>query len=111
MGYVVIAVCFGVAGGLVGKIKGSSFVLWFLISGAVPFLGLFAAIAYRSERDELRRECPNCGSVRKIYDAVCTHCGAELEFPDVALSPERAWKDAPRAAAGAVPERSSPTIR
>jgi hypothetical protein len=111
MGYVVIAVCFGVAGGLVGKIKGSSFLLWFLISGAVPLFGLLAAIAYRSERDELRRECPNCGSVRKIYDAVCTHCGAELEFPHVALSPERASRDTPRAAAGSVSERLGATRR
>lgn len=88
MAYVVIAVCFGVAGGLVGRIKGSSFLVWFLISAAVPFFGLLAAIAYRSEREELRRQCPNCGSVRKIYDALCTRCGTELEFPDVAISPE-----------------------
>ena len=53
--YVVIAICFGLAGGIVGKIKGSSFWLWFLISAAVPVLGLLAAIAYRFERDELRR--------------------------------------------------------
>ena len=33
MAYVVIAICFGLAGGIVGKIKGSSFFLWFLISG------------------------------------------------------------------------------
>ena len=58
MAYIVIAVCFGLAGGIVGKIKGSSFLLWFLISGLVPFFGLLAAIAYRFERDELRRECP-----------------------------------------------------
>ena|ERR1700733_2384526 len=89
MAYVIIAVCFGLAGGYVGKIKGSSFVLWFLISGIVPFFGLMAALAYRFERDELRRACPNCGRVRKLYDAVCTHCGAELDFPDTALAPER----------------------
>ena len=53
MAYVIIAVCFGLAGGVVGKIKGSSFLLWFLISGLVPFFGLLAAIAYRFERDEL----------------------------------------------------------
>jgi uncharacterized membrane protein YfcA len=41
----VIAFCFGLAGGIVGRIKGSSFLLWFLISAAVPFFGLFAAIA------------------------------------------------------------------
>ncbi len=96
MAYVVIAVCFGFAGGIVGKIKGSSFVLWFLISMAVPIMGLLAAIAYRSEREELRRQCPRCGRVTKLYDAVCTRCGAELEFPDRVLAPE-SW-EAERAA-------------
>jgi hypothetical protein len=94
MAYVIIAVCFGLAGGVVGKIKGSSFLLWFLISGAVPFLGLIAAIAYRSERDELRRQCPRCGRVTKIYDAICTRCGTELSFPDVAIAPESAPRPA-----------------
>jgi len=94
MAYVVIAVGFGFSGGIIGKLKGSSFFLWFLISGAVPFLGLFAAIAYRVERDELRRECPQCGRVTKIYDALCTRCGAELEFPDVAIAPE-SWVRVP----------------
>jgi hypothetical protein len=88
MAYVIIALCFGLAGGIVGKIKGSSFLLWFLISGLVPFIGLLAALAYRFEREELRRQCRQCGRVTKIYDAVCTRCGAELDFPEVALSPE-----------------------
>jgi hypothetical protein len=92
MAYVVIAFCFGLAGGIVGKIKGS----WFLISGLVPVLGLMAALAYRFERDELRRECPQCGRVTKIYDALCTRCGAELEFPDVAIAPE-SWEHVPAA--------------
>ena len=91
MAYVIIAVCFGISGGIVGKIKGSSFVLWFLISGAVPILGLMAAIAYRFESDELRRACPHCGRVTKIYDALCMGCGAELDFPDVAIAPE-SWQ-------------------
>ena len=82
MAYVVIAICFGLAGGIVGKIKGSSFCLWFLISGLVPFLGLLAAIAYRFERDELRRHARTCGRVTKIYDALCTRCGTELDFPE-----------------------------
>ncbi len=94
MAYVIIAICFGLAGGIVGKIMGSSFWLWFLISGAVPFFGLIAAIAYRVERDELRRQCPQCGRVTKIYDALCTRCGAELEFPDVAIAPE-SWERVP----------------
>ncbi len=88
MAYVVIALCFGLAGGIVGRVKGSSFFLWFLISGLVPFLGLLAAILYRYETDELRRECPRCGRVTKAYDAICTRCGEELEFPDVAIVPE-----------------------
>jgi hypothetical protein len=94
MPYVIIAVCFGLAGGIVGKIKGSSFILWFLISAVVPFIGLLAAIAYRFEHDELRRQCPKCGRVTKIYDALCTRCGAELEFPEVAIAPE-SWVRAP----------------
>src|SRR5262245_32121303 len=88
MAYVIIAVCFGLWGGVVGRIKGSSFWLWFLISGLVPVFGLLAAIAHRSERNELRRQCPRCGRVTKIYDAICTRCGEELEFPDVAIAPE-----------------------
>jgi hypothetical protein len=95
MAYIVIAVSFGLAGGIVGKIKGSSFWLWFLISTLVPFLGLMAAIAYRFERDELRRQCPSCGRVTKIYDALCTRCGTELDFPEVAISPERPPAPAP----------------
>jgi hypothetical protein len=91
MAYIVIAVCFGLAGGLIGKLKGSSFLLWFLISGLVPFFGLLAAVAYRFERDELRRECPRCGKVTKIYDALCTRCGEEFEYPDVAIAPE-SWE-------------------
>jgi len=88
MAYIVIAVCFGLAGGIVGKVKGSSFWLWALISGLVPVFGLMAAIAYRYERDEPRRRCPRCGRVTKAYDAICTRCGAELEYPDAVIAPE-----------------------
>lgn len=80
MAYVLLALCFGLAGGIVGKIKGSSFWLWFLISGIVPILGLLAAIAYRVEKNEPRRVCPSCGRVTKAYDALCTRCGTELEW-------------------------------
>jgi hypothetical protein len=91
MGYVVICLGFGLAGGIVGRVKGSSFLLWFLISGIVPFFGLFAAILYRFESNELRRQCPHCGRVTKIYDTLCTRCGTELEFPDTVLAPE-SWQ-------------------
>jgi hypothetical protein len=88
MAYLVIAVCFGLAGGIVGRIKGSSFLLWFLISAVVPVFGLLAAIAYRYERDEPRRRCPKCGRLTKLHDALCTRCGEELEFPEQVLAPE-----------------------
>jgi hypothetical protein len=32
--------------------------------------------------------------VTKIYDAVCTRCGAELDFPDEAIAPE-SWERVP----------------
>ncbi|MGB0095339.1 MAG: hypothetical protein WBP81_22720 [Solirubrobacteraceae bacterium] len=87
-GLLVIMFFFGLAGGVVGKIKGSSFFIWFLVSGLVPFLGLLTAILYRDDNRELRRQCPGCGRVRKLHDAVCTGCGEELEFPEVAIASE-----------------------
>lgn len=90
MAYLVICLSFGLAGGLVGKIKGSSFWIWFLISAVLPFAGLIAALLYRNDRDELRRQCPGCGRVVKLHDALCTRCGTELEFPEVAIVPESA---------------------
>ena len=90
MTYLVIAFFFGLAGGVVGRIKGSSFLLWFLISGILPGVGLLAAVLYRYERDELRRQCPRCGKIVKLHDALCTRCGEELDFPEVALEPESA---------------------
>jgi hypothetical protein len=88
--YLVLAFSFALAGGLVGRIKGSSFLIWFLISGIVPVIGLVAALLYRSERDELRRQCPGCGKIVKLHDATCTRCGTELEFPEIAIEPESA---------------------
>lgn len=96
MGLVVICVFFGLAGGIVGRIKGSSFFIWFLVSAAVPFVGLAAAILYRWDNRELRRQCPQCGRILKLHDAVCMRCGAELEFPDVAIAPEASIAGRPR---------------
>jgi hypothetical protein len=93
-GLLVIMFFFGLAGGIVGRIKGSSFVLWFLISGAIPFLGLLTAICYRFDNHELRRQCPQCGRVVMLHDAICTNCGHELEFPEVALASEAAMRGA-----------------
>ena len=71
MPFLVIAFFFGLAGGVIGKIKGSSFLLWFLISAIPPFIGLVAAVLYRNEYDEPHRRCPTC---RKIVPLSTTPC-------------------------------------
>jgi hypothetical protein len=88
MSYVVLCFFFGVAGGIVGRRKGSAFVLWFLISAFVPIVGLLAAVLYRPEHDEARRRCPRCGKVLKLYDQLCMGCGLDLDFPEATLPSE-----------------------
>jgi hypothetical protein len=83
--YLFVCVSFGLAAGIIGRIKGSSFVLWALIGAILPVLGLIAAVLYRYETAELRRQCPQCGKVVMLYDALCTRCGVELDFPEVAV--------------------------
>jgi hypothetical protein len=90
MPYLFVCLVFAITGGVVGKIKGSSFILWFLISGLLPVFGLLAAVLYRFERDEPQRQCPRCGKVLKLYDQVCMGCGEDLEFPETAIEPESA---------------------
>jgi ribosomal protein S27AE len=90
MPYLIICLGFGLAGGFVGRMKGSSFLLWFLISALIPFLGLLAAVLYRFETDEVRRQCPNCGKIVKLHDQICMRCGEELYFPESAIEPESA---------------------
>ena len=82
MPYLFICLVFAITGGIVGRIKGSSFFLWFMISGLLPGVGLLAAVLYRFERDEPRRECPRCGKVLKLYDQVCMRCGRDLDWPE-----------------------------
>ncbi len=95
LGLLVIMFFFGLAGGIVGRLKGSSFLIWFAVSGLIPFFGLLAAVCSRWEDRELRRQCPGCGRVVKIYDALCTSCGTELEFPSVAIASEAAMRERP----------------
>jgi len=80
--FLVICFFFGLAGGVIGRIKGSSFLLWFVISAIPPFIGLLAAILYRVESEEPVRRCPGCGKVVPVYQALCTRCGTELDFPE-----------------------------
>ena len=88
--YLLICFSFGMSTGIVGKMKGSSFWIWFITGAVLPVIGLAAVLLYRTERDELRRECPNCGRILKLYDQVCTSCGTDLDFPEYAIAPESA---------------------
>jgi hypothetical protein len=82
--YVVVAIAFGLATGIIGRAKGSSFFIWLLVGTILPILGLIAVIAYRSEREEPERRCPNCNNVVKLYVQVCPRCGEDLYLPDPA---------------------------
>lgn len=88
--YLAFAFFCGLSAGFIGRSKGSSFTIWFVIGAVLPLLGIAGALLYRVERDELRRQCPGCGKVVPIHDALCTRCGTELDFPDVVLTPESA---------------------
>ena len=88
--YLIIASVSGMWAGFIGRSKGSSPVIWFCIGAIVPFLGVLIAVLYRHETDELRRQCPTCGKVVPIHDALCTRCGTELEFPDFVIEPASA---------------------
>jgi hypothetical protein len=103
LGLLVILFFFGLAGGIVARLKGNSFVMWFLVSFCVPFIGLVCAVLYRYESQELRRQCPGCHRVVMLYDAVCTTCGEELEFPERAIASkwDVAQRRRGRSAAGA----------
>jgi hypothetical protein len=91
--FIVIITWLGLLGGFIGKRKGGSFSLWFLVSFCIPVIGLLTAIVARPENRELRRQCPGCGKVVKLHDALCTRCGTEFEFPDVAILSEAAVRE------------------
>jgi hypothetical protein len=82
--YLIVAISFGIATGVIGRSKGSSFFIWLLVGTILPIFGLIAVILYRSERDEPERRCPNCNKVLKLYVQVCPRCGTDLYLPDPA---------------------------
>ena len=80
-GFLVLLFFFGLSAGAIGKIKGSSFLLWFLIGFCLPVFGTIAALLSRNERAEPRRRCPECGNVVALHNQVCMRCGRDLDFP------------------------------
>jgi len=90
MTFAVILFFFGLSAGSVAKIKGHSFLLWFLVGFCLPFLGTVAALAAPNERRAgvRMRRCTECPHVMPLHVQVCARCGADLPFP--APAPERA---------------------
>ena len=86
MEFVVLAFFCGLSAGTIGKLKGSSFWIWFAVGLVLPLLGTLAAILYRSEHREPRRACPECGKIQPLYVQVCTRCGRDLEWPDQVIA-------------------------
>ena len=78
MEIIVVLFFFGLSAGVIGKIKGSSFFIWFLIGLVLPGIGTLGAVLYRFERDEPKRPCPECGRVLPVHVQVCPGCGRDL---------------------------------
>lgn len=79
--FLVICFFFGLSAATIGKIKGSSFLIWFLIGFALPGLGTLAALLYRWESREPTRTCEECGAIVALSDQVCMRCGRDLDWP------------------------------
>jgi hypothetical protein len=81
--FLIIAISFAIPTAIIGKTKGSSLWIWFVIGFFTLAIGLLAAVLYRREQGEPERRCPRCGAVHKLYVQVCTRCGEDLYLPDV----------------------------
>ena len=82
MELLVILFFFGLSAGLIAKIKGSSFFIWFLVGFCLPFFGTLAALAMGFRRETILRRCPECRTLLPIEDQVCMRCGRDLDFPE-----------------------------
>lgn len=85
MEFIVLLVFCGLSAGVVGRIKGGSFPLWFLIGFCLPLLGTLAAVLHRYEHTEPLRRCQECNAVVPLHDQVCMRCGVNLEWTEQVL--------------------------
>ena len=87
MSFIVLLVFCGLSAGVIGKIKGASFLIWFAIGFCLPLFGTVAALVARREQGLGTRPCPECGMVVALHDQVCRRCGVDLEFPELDEEP------------------------
>jgi hypothetical protein len=80
--YIVFFFFCGLSAGIIGRIKGSSFYIWFLVGFCLPLMGTLLALLWRWEKDEPMRECDECGAVVPVHDQVCMSCGKDLDYPE-----------------------------
>ena len=92
MEYAVFFFFCGLSAGTIGRIKGSSFFIWFLIGFCLPVLGTIVALLWRWEQDEPLRRCEDCGAIVPVHDQVCMSCGRDLEFPDEVFTLDRSGR-------------------
>jgi hypothetical protein len=82
MEWLVLMFLCGLSAAVIGRIKGSSFFIWFFVGAVLPLLGTLAAVLYRFERNEPRRRCDECGFMMPVTSQVCRRCGADQEYPE-----------------------------
>ncbi len=82
MEFLIIAASFALATAIIGRSKGSSFFIWFVVGFFRLAIGPAAVILYRREKSEPERACPRCGKVHKLYVQVCNRCGEDMYLPD-----------------------------
>jgi hypothetical protein len=79
--YLVFFFFCGLSAGIIGRIKGSSFFIWFLVGFCLPLIGTVLALLWRWEKDEPMRRCDECGAIVPVHDQVCMSCGRDLDYP------------------------------
>lgn len=89
MEYLVFFAACGLSAGIIGRIKGSSFFIWFLVGFCLPLIGTVLALLWRWERDEPVRRCDECGAIVPVYDQVCMSCGRDLDYPEEVFTLDR----------------------
>ena len=82
MEFIVVALAFGIATAGIGRMKGGSIVIWFLVGAALPGIGILAVLLMRDQR-----RCPECGFVVPVSDQVCKRCGRDLDSPEELAEP------------------------
>ena len=82
MEYLVFFFFCGLSAGIIGRIKGSSFFIWFLVGFCLPLMGTILALLWRWDRNEPMRRCDECGAIVPVHDQVCMSCGSDLDYPE-----------------------------